>query len=76
MLVQPTSTEEESDMDLPKRKNAPKLPRKPRGGGAAARQQQFDQERGLEDACPQGDADAGGQAAEPEKTKHCEEKER
>jgi hypothetical protein len=62
-------------MDLPKRKNASKLPRKPRGGGAAARQRQFDQERGLEDACPQGNADAGGQAVAPEKTEDCEEKE-
>ena len=62
-------------MDLPKQKNAPKLPRKPRGGGAAARQRQFDQERGLEDACPQDAADACGQEAEPEKTKDYEERE-
>ena len=37
-------------MDLPKGKNRPKLPPKPRGGGAAARQDQFAQERGLKDA--------------------------
>jgi hypothetical protein len=35
-------------MDLPKKKNAPKLPPKPTGGGAAARRKQFDKERGLD----------------------------
>jgi hypothetical protein len=41
-------------MDLPKHKNAPKLPRKPQGGGAAARQKQFNQERGVQRATPDG----------------------
>jgi hypothetical protein len=34
-------------MDLPKGKKRPKLPPKPVGGGAAARQHQFQLERGL-----------------------------
>jgi len=41
-------------MDLPKRKNGPKLPPKPPGGGAAARRRQAEQERGLDDVCPDG----------------------
>jgi hypothetical protein len=40
-------------MDLPNQKNKPKLPTKPAGGGAAARQRQADLERGLDvAACP------------------------
>lgn len=33
-------------MKLPKKRNGPKLPRTPKGGGAAARLQQFEMERG------------------------------
>jgi hypothetical protein len=63
-------------MELPKRKNASKLPKKPKGGGAAARQRQLDQERGLEDASLEDKEEAGGQAAESEKkTNDCVEKE-
>jgi hypothetical protein len=35
-------------MKLPPRKGRPKLPPTPRGGGAAARQRQFELERGME----------------------------
>lgn len=35
-------------MKLPARKGKPKLPPTPRGGGAAARQRQFELERGME----------------------------
>jgi hypothetical protein len=42
-------------MDLPRGKNAPKLPPKPEGGGAAARQRQFDLERGLDADKPDAD---------------------
>jgi hypothetical protein len=35
-------------MRLPTRKGRPKLPPTPRGGGAAARQRQFELERGLD----------------------------
>lgn len=61
-------------MDLPKRKKGPKLPPEPPGGRAAARQRQFYQERGLEDASLQNDAEKGSQPAESEKTKNCEKK--
>ena len=36
-------------MKLPARKGKPKLPPTPRGGGAAARQRQFELERGMPD---------------------------
>jgi hypothetical protein len=35
-------------MKLPARKGKPKLPPTPRGGGAAARQRQFELERGMD----------------------------
>ncbi len=64
-------------MRLPKGKG-PKLPPKPRGGGAAARQDQYAQERGLKDAHPSADTeehidadaqiDADEQTEEPEET--------
>lgn len=44
-------------MELPKRKGGPRLPEKPAGGGAAARQQQYAQERGLPGGWPEADAD-------------------
>lgn len=62
-------------MDLPKGKNGPKLPPKPRGGGAAARQRQFEQERGLADARIPRPSDADGKTPEPERAEECEEKE-
>ena len=34
-------------MKMPDKKDGPKLPPKPKGGGAAARQRQFQMERGL-----------------------------
>jgi len=42
-------------MKLPPRKGKPKLPPTPRGGGAAARQAQFESERGMN-----APADSGG----------------
>jgi hypothetical protein len=39
-------------MRLPTRKGKPKLPPTPRGGGAAARQRQFELERGLQPQPP------------------------
>ena len=51
-------------MDLPKKKKgAPKLPPKGPGGGAGARQRQFDLERGL-DGRSEGDARAPGPSGE------------
>jgi hypothetical protein len=60
-------------MDLPKGKNRPKLPPKPRGGGAAARQEQFAQERGLKDGRPLNDADTNEQTDEFEKSEDRED---
>lgn len=39
-------------MKLPDKKNRPKLPPKSKGGGAAARQRQFEMERGLDEEPP------------------------
>ncbi|HEY9282011.1 MAG TPA: hypothetical protein VIP46_01025 [Pyrinomonadaceae bacterium] len=59
-------------MRLPKGKG-PKLPPKPRGGGAAARQDQYARERGLRDAHPS--ADAEDQTAADDQTEESEETE-
>ena len=56
-------------MDLPKGKNMPQLPPKPRGGGAAARQEQFERERGLGGERPCGDAHTDEKSDAPEKTR-------
>jgi hypothetical protein len=59
---------------LPKHKNAPKLPRKPTGGGAAARVKQFNRERGLQEANLDGARKPGDDVAQRNKTKNREEK--
>jgi len=42
-------------MQLPTRKGKPRLPPMPRGGGAAARQRQFELERGMDAPASAGD---------------------
>lgn len=61
-------------MRLPKGKG-PKLPPKSRGGGAAARQDQYARERGLRDTHPSAAADAEDQAAADDQTEESEEAE-
>lgn len=62
-------------MRLPKRKGNPKLPPTPRGGGAAARQQQFELERGLDPQKPLGSGRKGDRAnCEEDKDKEDKDK--
>ena len=54
-------------MKLPARKGKPKLPPTPRGGGAAARQRQFELERGMALPASAGGADDCAKSEEPRK---------
>ena len=56
-------------MKLPPRKGRPKLPPIPRGGGAAARQRQFELERGMEAPASAGVTPDCAKGEEPPKKK-------
>jgi hypothetical protein len=67
---------EEVTVDMPKGKKVPKLPPKPTGGGAAARQRQFEQERGMDVGKREGNADKDKPADDAEPTSCSDEEQK